>query len=75
MFLGENGQLDYGKQRVWGTIGFGVSALLSGYIVDVLSKGNEIKTYTPVFILVFVFIIVDILACFKLKVRIQKSNI
>ncbi|XP_044737446.1 major facilitator superfamily domain-containing protein 6 [Chrysoperla carnea] len=65
--LGENGQLDYGKQRVWGTIGFGISALLSGYIVDVLSQGNEIKTYTPVFILVFVFIIVDIVACFKLK--------
>ncbi|XP_076677986.1 major facilitator superfamily domain-containing protein 6 [Andrena cerasifolii] len=64
--LGEGGQMGYGRQRVWGTIGFGISAFLAGYAVDLWSKGELIKTYTPAFMLIFAFSLVDVLCCKKL---------
>lgn len=63
--LGDN-QMGYGRQRVWGTIGFGISALLAGSAVDNWSNGEIIKTYTPAFLLVFVFSFIDIFCCKKL---------
>lgn len=62
--------MGYGRQRVWGTIGFGITAFLAGYAVDYWSKGDVIKTYTPAFILVFIFTIVDLLCCKKLDASI-----
>ncbi|KAK1120051.1 hypothetical protein K0M31_012779 [Melipona bicolor] len=64
--LGEGSQMGYGRQRVWGTIGFGISAFLAGYAVDYWSKGEIIKTYTPAFLLVFIFTIIDLFCCKKL---------
>ncbi|CAD1475640.1 unnamed protein product, partial [Heterotrigona itama] len=66
MSLGEGGQMGYGRQRVWGTIGFGISAFLAGYAVDYYSKGEIIKTYTPAFLLVFIFTIIDLFCCKRL---------
>lgn len=63
--------MGYGRQRVWGTIGFGISALLAGYAVDYWSKGEMIKIYTPAFLLVFAFSFIDILCSRKLKVCIS----
>ena len=64
--LGDDNQMGYGRQRVWGTIGFGISAFLAGYAVDYWSNGEIIKTYTPAFLLVFVFSFIDIFCCKKL---------
>ncbi|XP_012261185.2 major facilitator superfamily domain-containing protein 6 [Athalia rosae] len=64
--LGDSGQMGYGRQRVWGTIGFGITALVSGYAVDAWSQGT-IKIYTPAFILVFIFTIIDLFCCSKLE--------
>lgn len=61
-------EFDYGKQRVWGTVGFGITALIAGYIVNLLS-GNEI-TYLPAFMVMLVCIIFDIISCSKLKLPI-----
>lgn len=66
--IGENGELKYGKQRVWGTIGFGITAFVAGYIVDLLSFG-EMKNYTPVFVIVSIFTILDVISCINLTVR------
>lgn len=60
--------MKYGKQRVWGTIGFGVTALLSGFAVDWFSAGYEQKNYTPAFILIFIFGVIDLYCCTKLQV-------
>lgn len=57
----------YGKQRVWGTIGFGTTALIAGYVVDLFSDGAI--TYAPAFIVMLIFSICDLLACIKLKVK------
>lgn len=60
--------MGYGRQRVWGTIGFGITALLAGYTVDLWSQGEIYKTYTPAFLLVFGFTCFDLLCCRKLEV-------
>ncbi|XP_043488345.1 major facilitator superfamily domain-containing protein 6 [Polistes fuscatus] len=72
--LGEGGQMGYGRQRVWGTIGFGISAFLAGYAVDLWSQGNIIKTYTPAFILIFIFTSIDLLCCKKLQLPIMSGS-
>ncbi|KAJ8921768.1 hypothetical protein NQ315_008393 [Exocentrus adspersus] len=64
-------QYDYGKQRVWGTIGFGLSALIAGYIVDLFS-GSSIS-YTPAIIVMLTFSFFDLLACIKLQLPIIES--
>ncbi|KAJ8938551.1 hypothetical protein NQ314_011440 [Rhamnusium bicolor] len=64
-------QYDYGKQRVWGTIGFGLSALIAGYVVDLFS-GSSIS-YTPAIIVMVVCSIFDLTACIKLELPIIES--
>ncbi|KAJ3666482.1 hypothetical protein Zmor_001923 [Zophobas morio] len=64
--IGKDG--DYGKQRVWGTIGFGVTALISGYVVDLFSD-NTIN-YTPAFLTILVCSVIDLGACIKLELPI-----
>ncbi|XP_044257866.1 major facilitator superfamily domain-containing protein 6-A [Tribolium madens] len=61
--IGEDG--DYGKQRVWGTIGFGLTALISGYVVNLFSENTV--NYTPAFIIILVCSVIDIIACVKLE--------
>ncbi|RZF43942.1 hypothetical protein LSTR_LSTR006750 [Laodelphax striatellus] len=65
--LGEGQEKKYGNQRVWGTIGFGIFALLGGYAVDVYSGDSGIKDYTPAFSIALVCMICDVLCCFSLK--------
>ncbi|XP_078033340.1 major facilitator superfamily domain-containing protein 6 isoform X2 [Augochlora pura] len=72
--LGEGGEMSYGRQRVWGTIGFGISAFLAGYAVDYWSEGKMIKVYTPAFLLIFVFSFFDIIFCRKLKLPVMSGS-
>ncbi|KYQ46343.1 Major facilitator superfamily domain-containing protein 6 [Trachymyrmex zeteki] len=71
--LGEDGQMKYGRQRLWGTIGSSLLSLLSGLTIDLWSQEKVYKTYTPAFILVLVFICVDLICCRKLKLPLSKS--
>lgn len=66
--LGEGGHMGYGRQRVWGSIGWGVTALTAGYAMDLVSEDDHYKSYTPAFILVIVFTFFDVLSCTKLEV-------
>ncbi|XP_066991663.2 major facilitator superfamily domain-containing protein 6 [Anabrus simplex] len=65
--LGSGGEMGYGMQRVWGTLGFGVTALLSGLAVDMWSGSSATKDYTPAFLLVLVFGVIDFICCLKLE--------
>lgn len=60
--------MSYGRQRVWGTIGFGVTASLAGYTMDLWSHGEIYKSYTPAFLLVLAFTCFDLICCGKLEV-------
>ncbi|KAF5299512.1 hypothetical protein FQR65_LT01095 [Abscondita terminalis] len=64
-------EYDYGKQRVWGTFGFGVTALISGYVVEYFS-GNQL-TYTPALIVMLVCTAIDFFACIKLQIPVMQA--
>lgn len=53
---------------MWGTIGFGVTALIAGYMVNILS-GNDIS-YVPAFMVMLFCIVFDVISCSKLKLPI-----
>lgn len=72
--LGNGGEMSYGRQRVWGTIGFGITAFLSGFLIDLWSTDDNMKSYTPAFILVFVFCIIDLLCCTKLELPVLSGT-
>lgn len=65
---GSGGQMKYGHQRVWGTIGFGITALLAGFAIDQWSAGSPTKDYTPAFIIVLIFAVIDLICCLQLRV-------
>ncbi|KAI8431048.1 hypothetical protein MSG28_001115 [Choristoneura fumiferana] len=44
----------YGKQRLWGSVGWGIFSLLTGALIDAFSDG-EYKNYAVAFVLMFVF--------------------
>lgn len=55
--------MKYGAQRVWGTIGFGISALIAG-VAGVLYGSNVIHSIAPPLIVMIVFSSVDVF-CIK----------
>ncbi|CRK98393.1 CLUMA_CG011752, isoform A [Clunio marinus] len=60
--LGEERQTKYGKQRLYGSIGFGLTSLLAGYTVD-LNTNN----FTPAIIIMLAFALIDLFILKKLK--------
>lgn len=58
--------MKYGAQRVWGTIGFGLTALLAGAVVNQLSNG-VVTNFTPALIIMVIFSGFDLLSVTKLK--------
>ncbi|KAK7085945.1 hypothetical protein SK128_016975 [Halocaridina rubra] len=57
--IGENG--NYGAQRAWGALSYGILGTLSGVLVDWQSGLNVMKDYTPAFLLLVVFGTLDVL--------------
>jgi exosortase/archaeosortase len=63
----------FGYQRLWGTIGWGTFAIISGILVDEFSKGHAQKDYTVVFYLMLAMLILDVVVSSKLKVSARLS--
>ncbi|XP_037825045.1 LOW QUALITY PROTEIN: major facilitator superfamily domain-containing protein 6, partial [Lucilia sericata] len=64
--LGETEEDKYGAQRVWGTIGFGLTALVSGIVVDYWTLG-DVKSILPALVIMLIFSGCDLLSVSKLK--------
>lgn len=62
--LGDHPQL-YGRQRLWGTIGWGTFSFISGYFIDTYSQGRLLKDYTPCFYLTAGLLTLDICVAYK----------
>lgn len=58
---------DYGKQKMWGSIGFGVFGIIAGYLVDVFSEGQYEKDYTCIFYIMLIAMIFDIIVSSTLR--------
>lgn len=57
----------YGKQRLWGSVGWGIFSLATGALIDHFSNGAH-KDYTIAFILMFVFMMGDVIVSCTIKV-------
>uniref|UniRef100_A0A1B0C8B2 Major facilitator superfamily (MFS) profile domain-containing protein n=1 Tax=Lutzomyia longipalpis TaxID=7200 RepID=A0A1B0C8B2_LUTLO len=64
--LGESQEMKYGQQRVWGTIGFGLTALIGGIAVDLGTEGI-VKSIGPAIIIMLIFSALDLLTVTRLK--------
>ncbi|GBM25267.1 hypothetical protein AVEN_45904-1 [Araneus ventricosus] len=72
--LGEKRHL-YGRQRLFGTIGWSLACLLSGYLSD-LATGNKVrKDYSPGYYIMACLLLIDILVMFKMpSVKVKLSS-
>ncbi|XP_019892966.1 major facilitator superfamily domain-containing protein 6 [Musca domestica] len=64
--LGDAAEHKYGNQRVWGTIGFGLTALISGVVVDLWTV-DTVKSFTPALVIMLIFSAFDLMSVSKLK--------
>lgn len=58
--------MKYGAQRVWGTVGFGVTALLGGIAVNATTN-DALKSITPAIVIMLLFCSFDIISIKWLK--------
>ncbi|CAB3226044.1 unnamed protein product [Arctia plantaginis] len=63
----------YGKQRLWGSVGFGTFSLLTGVLIDLFSDGAY-KDYTVAFVLMFIFMLGDVGVSFFLETDSTKMS-
>lgn len=65
--LGEKHHL-YGQQRLWGAVGFGLTSLLAGVLVDAISGHSVIKNYSVIFWMTAIILGFDMFVSKKLPV-------
>lgn len=63
----------YGRQRLWGSVGWGIFSLLTGVLIDLFSDGAY-KDYTVAFVLMFIFMLGDITVSVFLKTDSTKMS-
>jgi len=59
----------YGKQRLWGSVGWSLNAIISGTCVDWYSAGLEYKNYTPAYVIALICFLLDTCVVFNIKVK------
>ncbi|GIY75122.1 major facilitator superfamily domain-containing protein 6-A [Caerostris darwini] len=75
--LGEEMEL-YGRQRMFGTIGWGIFSLVAGSLNHVFSKSADTINYSPGFYMSVIFYSLDIIVILNLQLkfaRISRRNI
>ena len=73
IFIGDRKEL-YGKQRLWGTVGYGSFSLIMGALVDWYSRDLPSKDYLPAFIICFIFMVTDIGLVVRMPIGARKDN-
>lgn len=73
--LGNERRKEYGKQKMWGSVGFGIFGISAGYLVDVFSKGQSEKDYSCIFYIMLIVMIFDIIVSVTLRKVMGESSI
>ncbi|XP_050431402.1 major facilitator superfamily domain-containing protein 6-A-like isoform X1 [Adelges cooleyi] len=71
--LGDNVH-NYGQQRVWGAIGYGIISIVSGVVVDWFSIGQAHDDFRPGFVIAFICVAFDVYVSAKIKVEQVKKT-
>ncbi|CAL8081521.1 unnamed protein product [Orchesella dallaii] len=66
--LGNRSDL-YGAQRKWGSIGWGLFTLISGFLVDIVSGDSITKNYAPSFWIAGILLTLNFIVCWKWEVQ------
>ncbi|CAL1299105.1 unnamed protein product [Larinioides sclopetarius] len=64
----------YGKQRLWGTIGWGSFALLAGYLNQVLTGSSGKYNFSAGFYMLVLLLLTDLVVISKLKLKNVKTS-
>ena len=72
--LGEEADQRYGEHRLWASVGWGLSAAVSGYLVDMDSQHSLLYNYQAAFYIMLVCWAADILVVSRLDIPEQKVN-
>ena len=70
--LGEEADRRYGQHRLWASVGWGLSAAVSGYLVDMDSQHSLLYNYQWAFTIMLVCWTADILVVSKLDIPEEK---
>ena len=69
--LGEEADQRYGEHRLWASVGWGLMAAVSGYLVDLASEDRLLYSYHPAFTIMLVCWAADILVVSSLTSPLQ----
>ena len=67
--LGDEADRRYGEHRLWASVGWGLMAAVSGYLVDLDSQDSLLYNYSWAFLLMLVFWTADILTVSRLELE------
>lgn len=60
---------DYGKQKCWASVGWGLFSIFIGWLVDLVSVDKKKKNYSPVFYSAVLVTVCNLITMTKIKVR------
>ncbi|XP_042211650.1 major facilitator superfamily domain-containing protein 6-like [Homarus americanus] len=64
----------YGRQRMWGSLGWGCVGTVSGALVDYFTKGESQTNYTPALIISIIFLTINLFVSLKIPFNISKRE-
>ncbi|XP_045603620.1 major facilitator superfamily domain-containing protein 6-like isoform X2 [Procambarus clarkii] len=69
-----NARHKYGRQRMWGSVGWGSVGTVSGALVDYYSKGRAHINYTPALIISGIFLTLNLIVSLQIKFSFSKKD-
>ncbi|VVC36467.1 Major facilitator superfamily domain,Major facilitator superfamily associated domain [Cinara cedri] len=73
-FLRRDKPEDFGKQRCWASIGWGLFSIIIGWLVDVFNIGKNEKDYSPVFYSGVVLTIINLYVVTYMEEKAKVNN-
>ncbi|XP_035228978.1 major facilitator superfamily domain-containing protein 6-like isoform X1 [Stegodyphus dumicola] len=64
----------YGKQRMWGTIGWGLIAALTGYLNQIFTGTSKLYNYSAGFYILIILFALDMAAVHKLNLKTVQTS-